>query len=327
MSTDTATETEETTTEAPKEDLKAQTSASLLERRDALAEEATAALDGDWSEYLALAEQERVLTEELDRRHSVKVPVPAPGKVPVAASERMDTLRAEIAEAEKALEAFAGVEPRGHNPYAPKWGETVEELEEPQRQKAKAFLNLERKRQDLAALERRLQFAENTDDEITTTLEDSQVERESLMKDLKQAQAEHRPALERKLNRQIEEATSRWLSLEVESKTRSKIRLRESGLDQMAERAATKQRKQNLIDWQARRKELENDLQTALSHPRNPVEAQEVRHLWVDSLAEAQQAIEAHEKAIASNAPHPRAELAAIRAQLDARAPRPSGSW
>ena len=322
MSTETA-----ETTEAPQEDLKAQTSASLLERRDALAQEATAALDGDWGEYQALAEAERALTAELDRRHSVKVPIPAPEKVPVAASERMETLRAEIAEGEKAMEAFAGVEPRGHNPYAPKWGETVEDLEAPMKAKAEVFMNLERKRQDLAALERRLQFAENTDDEITTTLEDSQVEREDLMKALKQAQAEHRPALERKLNRQIEEATSRWLSLEVESKTRARIRLRESGLDQMAERAAARQRQQNLIDWQARRRELEADLQQALSHPRDPVEAQEVRHLWVDSLAEAASNIEAHEKAIASNAPFPRGDIAAIRAQLDAQAPRPSGSW
>ena len=322
MSTETA-ETEQT--EAPQEDLKAQTSASLLERRDALAEEATAALDGDWSEYTKLAEAERLLTEELDRRHSVKVPVPAPEKVPVAASERMETLRAEIVEGEATLAEFQDVKARGTT--APPWGETVEDADAPMKAKAEAFTNLERKKQDLLALERRLQFAESTDDDITVSLEDAQIEREDLMKALKQAQAEHRPALERKLNRQIEEATSSWLSLEVEAKTRQKIRLREFGLDQMAERAATRQRQQNLIDWRARSAELEADLQQALTHPRDPVEAQEVRHLWVDSLAEASQAIEAHEKAIASNAPHTRADLAAIRAQLDAQAPRPAGSW
>lgn len=325
MTTETA-ETEQT--EAPPEDLKAEMSATILERRDALSRDADAALDSDdWGEYEKLSEAERVLTAELDRRRDSRAKkTPAPATViDTSATERMDALRARITEGEAALEKFQGFVARGNTP--PPMGETAEETDTTEQQKVDAFTNLEALKQELAAIEMRLPYADQTDDGIVNALEDAQISVESLRADVKRFQADNKPAAERKAARLLEEATGQWLELEHEAKVRKQIRTREGTLDQLARFQAANRRQENLAGWRARLTELEADLQTALAHPRDAAESVAVRHLWVDSLAEAHQSIEAHEKAIANNAPFDPAGVATLRAVLDAEAPRISGTW
>jgi hypothetical protein len=200
MTTETA-ETAETT-ELPA-NLTAVPSGELHERAEALAVEADSLLESDrWEDYKTAAQTERRLRDEIERRGAAarkEVPVEA-AKIPVAAQEKIEQTRQALAEAEKALEAFGAVKARPDG-TPPAWGVSIEDADEPTREKAEAFTNVSQLKAELAALESRTAYVDISDEQIATDLEETGIEMESLRLDLKRFTEEgRRAAAARELN-------------------------------------------------------------------------------------------------------------------------------
>ena len=319
MSTETA-ETEETTDALPANLVKIP-SGELHEQAEALAAEADSALESDrWDDYKAAADNERKLREEIDRRGAAaakQTPTEA-AKVPVAAQERIEQTRQQIGEGEKALAEFAGVKSRGNTP--PPMGQTAEESDTAERAKAAAFMNIEKLRADLAAMEARLPFVEIADIEIAREMEDTGISMESTRLDVKRFIEEGRRRAAAKAERELAEATERHYSLMREDGVRKSELKKEALLDGMAERKALLHRQTALKDWTTRKDELE-----ALLH--RELREGESQHYDMSLLREATESVDWLTKAIDDRLPLTKFEIATRRAELEATAPPVRGSF
>ncbi len=319
MSTETA-ENEQTTDELPA-NLVAIPSGELHERAEAIAAEADTLLESDdWDAYKRAAENERKLRAEIERRGDAArkdSPVEAEA-IPVPAQERIEQTRQALAEAEKALEAFAGVKPRGVTP--PPLGTTIEESDNAEAAKASAFMNVEKLRADLAAMEARTDFFDVSDEQVATELEDTGVEMESLRLDLKTYTDDGRRAAAAKAERQLAEVTERHYALMREHGVRKSEHKKESLIDQLAERKARTYREQALKDWTQRKTELEESLQ-------REVRAGESPYYDMSLLREATENVDSLTKAIEAGQPLAATEIERQRAALAATAPPVRGSF
>ena len=318
MSTETA-ETEQT--DALPANLVKIPSGELHERAEALAAEADTLLDSDdWDAYKAAAENERKLRAEIDRRGAAarkETPIEA-AKIPMAAQEKIEQTRQQLAGAEKALEAFAGVKPRGVAP--PPIGKDGEITDTGEEEKLAAFVNVEKLRADLAAMEARTGFLDISDEDVATGLEDSAIEMEDLRIALKTATTEGRRAAAAKAERQLAEVTEKHYQLMGENEVRKGERKKEALIDQLSERKALAHREQALKDWTQRKKELED-----LLH--REVREGESQHYDMSILREATESVDWLTKAIETGQPLAAHEIAQQRAALEATAPHIRGSF
>lgn len=296
-------------------------SSTLEERAEALSRDANAALDsGDWPTYKRLSQAESGFTAELDRRRDAveQARAPEPPKLPSTRAEQVEQLRTAVAEAEASLAAFAGVKPRSVGP--PPLGQTAEEADEAPAAKQAAFLHAEALRNELALLTQRIPFAEVDDDTLAVELEDASITAEDLKQAAKKFEADGRRAAAGKAERQLAETNARLRELMGESDIRKQERMREIGLDQMAERNALRARETNLAAWKAKVVQLEAELNADIKEG-------ESSHWDIAPLREAKQAVERFTKAINNEAPLSADEIQVVRDELDSRAPRPRGSW
>ena len=319
MSTETTEET--TSTELPANLVKL-ASAELHERAAAIIAKTDEALEvDDWETYKSLSAQEDKLRAEIERRGEAarKATPVEPAKVPVAAQERIEQTRQQLAEAEEALAAFGAVKSRPDG-TPPPWGTSVEDADQPTREKAEAFTNVEKLRADLFAMEARTAFIDIEDSEIASDLEDTAIRMEDLRIALKTATAEGRRAAAAKAERELAEATEAHYALVCEDGVRRDERTKESVLGQLAARRALKHRETALRDWTNRKTELEAELQRDLREG-------ESSHFDVGPLREAAEAVESITKMIAEDQPIAAVEIAQQRATLEANAPHVRGSF
>ncbi len=295
-------------------------SGELHERAEALAAEADTLLAADdWVNYKATAENERKLRAEIERRgDAARKDTPVETTVPVSAQEKLEQTRQALAGAEAALADFAGVKKRGNAP--PPMGESAEETDDAKAAEAKAFVNVEKLRADLAAMEHRAPFLDIDDDSIATELEDTGIEAEGLRLDLKRFIDEGRRQAAAKAERQLAEVTERHYALMREDGVRKSERKRESLIEQMAQRKALFARQQSLKDWTRRKQELEESLQREVREGESP-------HYDIGPLREASEIVDWLNKAIEGNLPLTSTELERHRAEVRATAPGVRGSF
>ena len=320
MSTDTTETTKETTDVLPANLVKLP-SQELHDRSYAIHEEANTALEYDqWAEYKKLSDQASLYDAEIDRRGAAarkETPI-EPAKAPVAALEKIEQARQQLAAAEKAMEEFAGFTPRGVVP--PPMGETAEESDTTELARADAFVNVEKLRAELATLEGRIPFLDVSDEDVATGLEDSAIEIEGLRIDLKTFQESGRRAATAKAERQLAEVTERHYQLMGENEIRKGERTKEALIEQLSERKALAYREQALKDWTQRKKELEE-----LLH--REVRQGESQHYDMAPLREATEAVDAYTKALKTGQPLAADEIARQRVALEASAPHVRGSF
>lgn len=293
----------------------------LQERAETLSHDANEALEqGDWPTYKRLSQTESAFTAELDRRRDAaeKPKAPEAPKVPTTRAEYVEQVRQDLAEAEASLAEIPDVKPRGVAP--PPVGETAEEVDEAPKAKQAAFMHAEALKNELELLEQRLPFAEVGDDDLAVEIENASIRAEGLKKDAKKFADDGRRAAAAKAERELGEITARLRSLMGESDLRKEERKRETGLDQYAAVKALAARQTNLTAWKAEVTKLEAMLTSEIREG-------ESAHFDMAPLREATKNVERLQRLVADETALSADEIKVVRDELDARAPRPRGSW